>query len=48
VAVTFNQEGGERLYGKADFEIPFPPECMRPIFPNNFYNNRLRIENEQR
>ena len=29
--VTFNHEGGVRLNGSADLEIPLPRLCMRPI-----------------
>ena len=35
MAVTFNHDGGVLLYGKDDFAIPFPLECMRPILSNN-------------
>mmetsp|Transcript_28791 Transcript_28791/g.33109 ORF Transcript_28791/g.33109 Transcript_28791/m.33109 type:complete len:83 (-) Transcript_28791:8-256(-) len=30
-ALIFCHEGGLRLYGKADLEIPFPGACIRPM-----------------
>lgn len=29
--VIFNHDGGARLYGNDDLEIPLPPLCMRPM-----------------
>ena len=43
VAVTFSHDGGVLLYGNEDFEIPFPPECMRPIFKKDVIYSQLQF-----
>merc|ERR1719430_2677104 len=35
--VSFNHCGTDLLYGRADWEIPFPGACMRPMVICGFY-----------